>query len=388
MTFANPSYLWALVGLAIPLAIHLLSRKEGKVIRVGSLRHVEESNTSQFKSIRLNEILLLLLRSLMVTALVFFLSGAQCSNPPGAGEVKWLMVEAGIENDPGYKSRIDSLKSAGYDQHEFLKGDYWAIAEQLGELPHEVVVISYSRLEGFNGERITLPENIRWISAEQPGNVFPATAWQAGDTVFVRTARSTSLETSYSTSIGVPDSLEIIKPQEISVTISADDNAEAGILQAALNVLRSEYKLPIKILTPRTTNNEQQTTTWVFWLRQAKPKFSGDQQVVFSTPGSGALIERISENVLHLNRKLDQDVALNENLVIELFKTLYPDLKTPQVSKEKDARSLPDQLAWSAAEQTGRTNASPAHAGIEKYLILLFLLSLGAERFVAIRRNQ
>ncbi|MEJ0032271.1 MAG: BatA domain-containing protein [Bacteroidota bacterium] len=83
MTFVNPSYLWALASLAIPIAIHLLSRKEGKVIRVGSLRHVEESNTSQFKSIRLNEILLLLLRCLMISLVVLFMSGAQCSGTSG-----------------------------------------------------------------------------------------------------------------------------------------------------------------------------------------------------------------------------------------------------------------------------------------------------------------
>ncbi|HMJ70697.1 MAG TPA: BatA domain-containing protein [Cyclobacteriaceae bacterium] len=386
MTFANPSYLWAFAGLAIPLAIHLLSRKEGKVIRVGSLRHVEESNTSQFKSIRLNEILLLLLRSLMITMLVFFLSGAQCTNPPGAGEVRWLVVEAGIGEDPDYRPQIDSLTSAGYDLHEFPKGDYWTVAEQLGRLPHEVVVISYSRVEGYNGERIRLPENIRWISAEQSPKEFQAMAWQAGDSVFVRTARSGSLLTSYRTGFGVPDSIEIIKPGRITINISADDKSEADILMAALNVLKSEYKLPIEI--SNTQSQSPMTNAWTFWLREAKPKFSGDQQVVLSTPCTGPLIERISGNVLHLNRKLDQDVALNENLVIELFKILYPDLDTPNVSKQKDIRSMPDGLAWSDGETKNTGGNVPSRAGIEKYLILLFVLSLATERFVAIRRNQ
>jgi hypothetical protein len=391
MTFANPSYLWAFAGLIIPLAIHLLSRKEGKVIRVGSLRHVEESNTSQFKSIRLNEILLLLLRTIMVTMIVFFLSGASCTNPPGANKVKWLVIEKGIEND--------SLKSTEYEIHEFPEGDYWTVAEQLGKLPHEVVVISYSRLEAFNGERIPLPENVRWISAEKPSSEFQSVAWQAGDSVFVRNASSSALQTSYSTAIGVPDSIKIIQPKKVIISISADDQSEGAILQAALNVLKSEYKLPITISQHQTTGNEQQTAsqlrttnnekrTTIFWLRQTRPKFPGDQQVVFSTPGQGPLIERVSENVLHLNRKLDQDVAINENLVIELFKMLYPELRQPEIAKTNDARSFPDQLAWSELAQTGTSNTELSYAGIEKYLILLFVLSLAAERFVAIRRNQ
>jgi hypothetical protein len=371
MTFANPSYLWALAGLAIPLAIHLLSRKEGKVIRVGSIRHVEESNTSQFKSIRLNEVLLLLLRSLMVMSLVFFLSGAQCTNPPGRG-ITWLMIENGI--------KIDSLESTKYEVHELPAGNYWEVAEQLGKVPHEVVVIAYSKVERFNGERVSLPKNVRWISTEQEPIQFPATAWQAGDSVFVRNASSGPLLTSYRTAFGVPDSIGIIQPKKLVVNVLADDKTEADILIASLNVLKKEYKLPIQI--------SAESAQWTFWLREAKPRFSGDQQVVFSTPGPGPLIERISSNVLHLNRKLDQDVALQENLVIELFKTLYPDLSTPAISKEKDKRSMPDKLAWATGGEKTAADSTPSFAGIEKYLILLFLLSLAAERFVAIRRRQ
>lgn len=374
MTFANPSWLWALTGLAIPLAIHLLSRKEGKVIRVGSIRHVEESNTSQFKSIRLNEVLLLLLRSLMVTSLVFFLGGAQCSNPPGSNRTKWVMVEKGVEVN------VDSLTSSGYELKTLPEGEYWKVAEELGRLPHEIVVISHSRVENYKGQRVALPENVRWMSAQQPARQFAATAWQAGDSVFTRTASSGSLSTSYRTTLGVPDSIEIKQPQKITISIAADDKNEADILAAALNVLRTEYRLPIQI--------SSESPTWIFWLREAMPKFSGDQQVVFSRPGPGPFIERISENVLHLHRKLDQDVALNDNLVIGLFKTLYPDLSTPAIAKEMDARSMPDKLAWSAGDSKTATENIPAIAGIEKYLILLFILSLAVERFIAIRRNQ
>lgn len=376
MTFANPSYLWAFAGLAIPLAIHLLSRKEGKVIRVGSLRHVEESNTSQFKSIRLNEVFLLALRTFMITMIVLFLGGAQCSNPPGANS-RWLIIEDGI--------KIDSLESSGYDVHAFPEGDYRTVAEQLGKLPHEIVVISYSKVEGFNGERIPLPDNVRWISVEQRPQKFAATAWQAGDSVFVRTANSGSVLTSYRTSLGVPDSIEIIKPQKITVSISADDKTEVDVLTAALNVLKAEYKLPIEISNAQPQS--PMTNGWIFWLREAMPKFSGDHQVVFSRPGDGPLIERISSNVLHVHKKLDQDVALNENLVIELFKTLYPELVTPQISKTKDVRTMPDPLAWSSAGQKATADTS-SQAGIEKYLIVLFVLSLATERFIAIRRNQ
>ena len=76
MRFVNPLLLWSLAGLVIPLGIHLLSRKEGKVLRLGSLRHVQETSTQQFKGIRLNEIVLLMLRCAMI--ILLSLLGVAC----------------------------------------------------------------------------------------------------------------------------------------------------------------------------------------------------------------------------------------------------------------------------------------------------------------------
>jgi hypothetical protein len=344
MTFANPSYLWAFAGLAIPLAIHLLSRKEGKVIRVGSLRHVEESNTSQFKSIRLNEILLLMLRWLMVTMIVLFIAGAQCTNPPGK-KGTWVMVEPGVDN------KIDSL-----EVHALPAGNYYSVARKLGELPSDIIVLSASRVTRFNGERISLPPNITWMTVEQPSVQFAATAWQAGDTVFVRTANSSALATSYGTSIGVPDSIDIIRPEAVRVSVKND------LVAAAINVMRKEFKLPISV------------------------DAAGDQKITFAG-GPGPLVQRSSPTEVVINSRLDQDVALNENLVVQLFQVFYPNLHEPAVSQQKDVRAMPDELAWSPDSQN-QSAEGPASAGIEKYLIMLFALSLVAERFVAIRRNQ
>lgn len=319
MTFAYPSYLWAMAGLAIPLAIHLLSRKEGKVIRVGSLRHIEESNTSQFKSIRLNEVVLLLLRMLMVIALVLMMSGAQCSGPAGSKKIAY--VEKGIATD--------SLKD--YEVKQLPEGSYWSFAEKLNQSSDQTLVISYSKAVNFKGERIALNDNIKWITAESPAIEVQALAWKAGDSVFVRTARSNSLATIYTTSVGVPDSIKIIEPHVARV--STGDKFEI----AALKVLQKVYKLPIEI-----------------------------------TATDGPTL-------------MDQDEALNSNLVMELFKKLYPELQKPEVSA--DARVLPEQFSWSAGITSSVHNTINSQ-GIEKYLLLLFILSLAAERVVAFKKNQ
>src|SRR6185369_4812686 len=112
--FSNPLYLFSLAGLAIPLAIHLLSRKEGKIIKMGSVRHVVETSTQQFKGIKLNELILLALRCAMTIVFSLLLSGLQCTNQ---GNEKWVLVEKELKGFPNLHVILDSLESDGYSLH-------------------------------------------------------------------------------------------------------------------------------------------------------------------------------------------------------------------------------------------------------------------------------
>jgi hypothetical protein len=401
VNFVHPSFLWAFAGLAIPLAIHLLSRKEGKVIRVGSLRHVEESNTSQFKSIRLNEILLLLLRCLMIAAIVLLLSGTRCTSDSPGARAKWVVVEPGIDTHADYKSQIDSLLSDGYELHFLSPGfpkvatsdaitNYWKLSEELGQLSVDAVVITWSDATKYKGQRTTLPGNTRWISAAHEQVDFVGGAWKTGDSTLVRMGKSDPFGTAYQSlrGIAVEDSITIENPEKINVSITgdSDDANEIRILTAAINVIKKEYRLPIQIASGEDPIPDG--SKWLFWLREAQPKLASDQQVVFSRPGTGPLIERVSSNVLHLNRKLDQDVALNENLVINLLKTFYPDGNIAATAKSKEVNSLPEEFAWSQQPTDVALSAAPAAKALDAYLVLFFFLLLGTERFVAIQRNQ
>src|SRR4051812_887055 len=106
MTIANPIFLWALAGLSIPVAIHLLSRKEGKILKLGSLRHVQETSTQQFRGIRLNEISLLLLRCALIAIFGLMLAGVFLTVP---NNTKWVLVEKGLQAQPRINTMIDSL---------------------------------------------------------------------------------------------------------------------------------------------------------------------------------------------------------------------------------------------------------------------------------------
>src|SRR5882757_9264627 len=112
MQLSNPIFLWTLAGLSVPIAIHLLSKKEGKIIRLGSLRHLQETSTQQFRGIRLNEILLLTLRCLLMVILSLLLSGLHWDS---SGTSRWVLIEKGLENQPKLIAALDSLSNHGYE---------------------------------------------------------------------------------------------------------------------------------------------------------------------------------------------------------------------------------------------------------------------------------
>src|SRR6478736_2668354 len=180
MQFLNPIWLWGLTGLLIPTGIHMLSRKEGKVIRVGSVRHLEETSTRQFRKIRLNEVVLLALRCLLITLVVLLLSGLTF-NRYNTNDINYVLLEKGMENESDFKPLVDSLKEKGFEVRRLAHGfplledsavtdsniNYWSLIESLKkEQMQQVVILSYNYANGFKGKRIELPANVHWISKQ------------------------------------------------------------------------------------------------------------------------------------------------------------------------------------------------------------------------------
>ena len=75
MSFLTPIYLWALAGAGIPIIIHLFSRKKGKRINFPTVKFlkISKSKTGKFKKIE--ETLILLLRTLLLVLLALILAG-------------------------------------------------------------------------------------------------------------------------------------------------------------------------------------------------------------------------------------------------------------------------------------------------------------------------
>ena len=422
MQFANPIWLWALSGLVIPVGIHLLSRKEGKVIYIGSLRHLDESSTRQFKAIRLNEIVLLIIRCLLLILTVLLLAGIQWRYT-SAEEQKWLVLEPGIQKDKTITSLTDSLTTAGYETHYLAPGfpatedttaystkNYWALISQLkSSRAREVVVLSKSYLKDFTGERVILPPSIQWITvdSDKKETMVMATLYKS-DSAIVRLAKGDAKQTSfeYSTTRTHPDqqtissqndSLKINITDTIHVTIVYDDQAfefDATILKASIKSIEHIPAVITQTTIKRIADFQYTPTDWIIWLSD-KPFQKAETCNIITyknEPTAKDILYPEGSQIPHqhwtLSKRLNIDNALQEHLTATLASALLQNKILEQKATEADQRNIPEAFLETSSENLSATKRVIVTTPLDKYLIVLIALMLLTERLLAYKRNQ
>lgn len=418
MQFSNPILLWGLLGLSIPIGIHLLSRKEGKIIKIGSIRHLDDADTKQFKSIRLNEVLLLVLRCLLITALVFALSGVHFSFP--TKKENWLLIEKSLEQDEEFQTLIDSLENAGFKtkflssgfpdisnkSQVFGKVNYWELVEDLKSRPlGSVVVLSFSYLKNFAGKRPPLPENIRWISKNPAPINFTLYKRQTfDDSILIRSGTSNSKALRFSSAqLGMSnreryaDTVVVESSDTIKISIVSDTSLiyDKLVIQAALKVLEEKSKILFQIesSTPsafQATKNQD----WILWITAAPtPQSIQTNLIQFREDrNSDVLFQLETQEREHsmwmLTTRLNEEIALEKNLTLELGLVLLPQKKYSTAALNFDRRILPEHLAWADGMITTKNKDKANSSSHAKIMAGIFLALLLGERLIAFKRNQ
>jgi hypothetical protein len=94
MQFLNPYLLLALLGVSVPIIIHLFNRRNAREIPWGAMRFLMDSLMNRRRSLLLEEILLLASRCLLVGCAVFAL--ARPFAPAGSAYPWWLVMPIGL----------------------------------------------------------------------------------------------------------------------------------------------------------------------------------------------------------------------------------------------------------------------------------------------------
>jgi hypothetical protein len=399
MQFTNPIWLLALSGILVPLAIHLLSRKEGKLIRIGSLRHLEETSTRQFKSIKLNEILLLVLRSLLILLIVLLLSGLHWTSKQ-SGNYKWVLIEKGLEKDSDVSEMADSLRKDGYQVRAFQTGfplmtdsiaqhpdDYWSLVDELKQKSlANVVIISSSRVEAFHGMRSTIPENFKWITKELAAKEITISSVSAGsDSTWIRKGKFSSGRTEFETAIEFTKGHDNpAKTLKIEIVKGKDFDYDAKIMEAALKAV--DESVPEKIEIQIVEQIQKETTPDFVIILMNEQITTGNKTIQFRQTASSQLLVQEKSSQWIITKRLHSDNAVQGQLTLLLAEVLFPRKEAWKTASANDIRMIDEKLVSTDGQSPIKENM--ANVNTEPVWIVLLLITLVAERIIAYRKNQ
>ena len=191
MLFLQPFWLLSLLGLAVPVAIHLWNRKRGRRIRVGSIALLRETQSRRMSHLRLTETGLLLLRCLVLALLGLGLAGPRWygleKEPPRA----WVLVSPALreplrDTTSLVRRTLDSLTGPDRELRWFAEGfpivspkesfgeapeapedDYWGLLRAAdARLPGgtSVYLLTGERLAALRGERPAVGLDLKWLT--------------------------------------------------------------------------------------------------------------------------------------------------------------------------------------------------------------------------------
>lgn len=198
MTIQHPIYLWAFLGLLVPLVIHLWNRKAGKTIKVGSVQWLIASENTRFSSIQFNEVGLYIIRSLLVVIAILILLDLSYTQTkkPIANDKQWILAEKSLLRHSDTRIQIDSLVQHGHPLHLLQAGlpllessaiqkikvkqnasglatsslNYWSFLKELNErsdAPEKVTLFTHNTQQRFVGKRPKLNFQVQWLNLPQ-----------------------------------------------------------------------------------------------------------------------------------------------------------------------------------------------------------------------------
>ncbi|NND10555.1 MAG: hypothetical protein HKN96_05050 [Flavobacteriaceae bacterium] len=429
MSFINPSYLWALLGLLVPLAIHLWSKKEGKTIKIGSIKLLNEADSKQSRSIKLNEYWLLLLRMLSVALLVFILAEPGFIKKIPTNPLTYI-VEPALLEDRKFAAIIDSLEdsdaeikllSEGFPEFEeegeitdLAIPNYWQLAMDMEHLNSDsIVVFTRGLTTGIKGMRPTVKQNIEWIvlnSGEE--NKVPFQALQQNESIQIEYLESNSHSLLFTKEMASNDielteskdsllfnykdrqeKLPLIINEDIKVLLVNDPDLsdEAKYIEASLKVLSIHLKKNIEIVREIPSDNNLSIFDYLVWLSNDEiPIEENITKIVFKEDdlASGLIVPGQSKNIFNLTSRLNSENIIKEHLPENLLKIMEADSGLKNKIKPFDLRQVDKNELTPVSSGEINQETEPKVHSIVNWLWILLAPILIIERILSHVRKQ
>lgn len=290
VNFLQPVWLYTMLGVAVPIAIHLFNIQQGKILKVGSVALLAKNAAATTSRLKLHQLLLLLLRCLFIILLALVLAQPRWQGN-SAKQQGWVLLDSNYARQTyaHYKQPVDSLLAAGCQLHYFnagfamanvkqlaandkdaLQTNYWATLQQLqkaagAQTPLYIFTNAY--IKNIAGNRPAAMPNVHWYSYA-PGDTLTYSAGSyaiQGDSMLNITAHTAAMGT-YNTYNTVPRTNGTDTSTLYVTVYTKTYNTDAACIKAAVDAIKQFTKR--KIVTTLATGITQipAQQQWLFWL--------------------------------------------------------------------------------------------------------------------------
>ncbi len=422
MTFLQPTYLWALFAVALPLIIHLFNKGDVRTIKVGSIRYLKEQETKQTRQLKLNELLLLFLRMLLLALLVFALAEptltSQNKNVALTYVIEPSLLKEGhmkvlLEDAPDATLR---LLAKGFPELDFenlpdTRTNYWQMAQELQQLDSDsIVVFSKAMLSGMKGIRPTISNKVHWIVMEEivtTDSLVGASAANDGvllhavsgdntytdiknefipkDQITYESDDSISLEY-----MGVPHKLPVWSPDTVQVGLYYDIDflKDKDFFSVAFEALTRYTQQPLTVTEVQDVDEDKFDVS--VWLKTSPAPDLGGTVIRFQPDSlaNGLIIETLQEHRFDLTERLTIDNVLTGRLTQRLTQIVSTRPQLKEAVTSLDNRTMPTQEFTPSIVALEPINKTQKRSSLNKWFWVVALLTLVAERITAKLRKQ
>ncbi len=399
MEFINPLMLWGSLAISIPIIIHFWHQKKGKIIEWAATQWLVEKKLQQARGIRLDNILLLILRCLLLLVLCFFLSKPI---------LKWLnsdkitkkihLVQPNVLVTENFKFEIESALKKG-EKCYWIHSNIQQI-EDLKSLPNQekidanLLQISINNIsQNIDNEEFEL----YFVNNQELNSlphIFLPTSFNIHSIIDSTSIQNQGFITfSNNKKIFVNQKNELVNEPIlnknakarhegiIKILIQNDDSSEGQSIKAALRALTEIYGFEFEIDEKLVSNKIYDV---VFDNKIISKKPNESTLYFFSSTDSFKNQNFGNKNVVFFPKPLKpqtSEIVFNGNL---------PEFLGEQFIKHYGLQNPNQPLSKKQMNALFRVQAYPkqaTNAWFPKSILLIFIFLLGIERWLAIHKN-
>ncbi len=349
MTFLAPYYFWGLLGLLIPLAIHLWSRRNPKVIPFGSIRFLPQSEASRSMSLKLTEKGLLLLRMAILALLVLIVCYPVIKQ---SGQFRhWILLDPAVSDLPAVRQLLDTTdQEVRYLANDFPLAentledpgiqDHWQLVSEASALADSLTVIDAGRITRFTGARPALPVPVTWITLD---NTIGDKPWEVP---LYQGKSGQSYRLSFTSSSGYTSVKKVEAPEELppadTMRISFHgvmDESQETYITTAFTSLADYLDIPV-----RFRENEVQAGWHIAMSDASVPADVTGKVLIFVPRRPGVvLIPTEDPDRFLINGNLDPGRIRDEQVMESLLEIAdpYATRLDDELKMANDQRSMP-----------------------------------------------